>query len=332
MNERVVNEKAYIRPTIGVVLCTYNGERYLRTQLESIIAQSRQPDMLLACDDASLDGTIGQLEACAELASFHFRIVRNNENLGYLRNFELAIRRCDADIIVLSDQDDWWRPDKLEKLEAVFLSDAQAAAVFSDADIVNDDLKSLGFGVLDAQEVNETERALAESGRLFPVLLRHNVVCGATLALRASWRERVFPIPAGFVHDEWIGLVIAAHEALRFIPDPLIRYRQHGANQIGLRRWTQSQRLRRLIRLHRPDAEKLVTRMLMLQERLSGISVASGALNEVESKIEHLRRRLSLRKELLTRPGAVVGEIMNGRYARYSSGWRSALRDLVAPI
>src|ERR1700694_615510 len=321
-----------MRPTIGVVLCTYNGERYVRTQLESILAQSRKPDMLLACDDASHDGTIGQLEAYAELGPFHFRILRNHQNWGYLRNFEQAIRRCDADIIALSDQDDWWRPDKLEKIEALFLGDVQAAAVFSDADIVNDNLKSLGFGVLDAQEVNDAERVLAKSGRLFPVLLRHNIVCGATLAMRTSWRERIFPIPAGFVHDEGSGLVIAAHEALPFIPDPLIRYRQHGATQIGLLRWTPSQRLRRFMQSHRLDAERLVTRMLELQERLSRTGAPSRAVDEVESKIEHFRRRLSLRKGLLRRPLAVVGEIMNGRYTRYSSGWRSALRDLVAPM
>src|SRR5437016_11017196 len=114
-----------MRPTIGVVLCTYNGARYVRAQVNSILDQTRKPDVLLAFDDGSQDCTIAELEACIPRASFPLRVVRNGTNLGYLRNFEQGILSCDADIIVLSDQDDWWRPDKLEKIEAAFERDAQ---------------------------------------------------------------------------------------------------------------------------------------------------------------------------------------------------------------
>jgi glycosyltransferase involved in cell wall biosynthesis len=120
-------------PTIGVALCTYNGERYVREQVRSIFAQTRLPDLLLACDDASHDGTVAALEELAAQAPFPVRIVRNSANLGFRRNFEEAISGCDADIIVLADQDDWWCPEKLEKIETAFERDPSAAAVFSDA-------------------------------------------------------------------------------------------------------------------------------------------------------------------------------------------------------
>jgi len=322
-----------LRHSLGVVLCTYNGARYLRAQLESIAAQTRRPDVLLVFDDGSRDATIGQLEEFAAVAPFPIRIARNSKNLGYLRNFEQATSNCESDIIVLSDQDDWWRPDKLEQIEAVLARDARAGAVFSDADIVDENLDSLGYRLLDALRVNDEERAFVRSGRIFPVLLRRNIVCGATFAIRANWRDRVLPIPDGIVlHDEWIALVLAAHNGIRFIPDPLIRYRQHAANQIGLRRLYWRDQFRSLLRSRRPDSERLMKLMRSLHERLSTTGAPADALHEVEEKLVHVQRRLSMRGGRLMRVPTVTRELIRGRYSRYASGWRSALRDLVAPM
>jgi len=107
--------------TMGVVLCTFNGERYVEAQVQSIRRQTRAPEFILACDDASEDRTFALLEACAAQAGVPMRVSRNRGNLGYLRNFERGILQCQADIIVLSDQDDFWRPDKLATIEEAFL-------------------------------------------------------------------------------------------------------------------------------------------------------------------------------------------------------------------
>lgn len=310
---------------IGVALCTYNGERYLRTQLESIAAQTRLPDVLLACDDASQDGTLAMLESWAARAPFEVRILRNPANLGYLRNFEQAIARCDADLIALSDQDDCWRPDKLEKLEGVFLRDAQAAAVFSDAEIVDEQLQPLGHGLLDVLRVSGAEREAAHAGRLLPVLLRRNVVAGATLAFRASWKERVLPMPQGVVHDEWIALLAAAEGALRFAPERLVLYRQHGGNQIGARRWSPGEHLRTAQVRRRDVSGRLLALMSRLRERIGRSEPG------IDGKIAHLERRVALPQPRLLRLPAIAAEFMHGGYARYSSGWRTALRDLVLP-
>ncbi|MFY9314149.1 MAG: glycosyltransferase family 2 protein [Burkholderiales bacterium] len=309
----------------GVALCTYNGERYLRAQLESIAAQSRRPDLLVACDDASRDGTPALLEAWAAQAPFEVRIVRNPANLGYLRNFEQAVALCDADLVALSDQDDCWRDDKLEKLEAVFRTDAQAAAVFSDAEIVDEDLRPLGYGLLDVLRVSDAEREAARAGRLLPVLLRRNVVAGATLALRAGWKSRLLPMPDSVVHDEWIALFAAAHGALRFVPERLIRYRQHAANQIGARRWNLAEHYRSLQRPRRAENRRVLALMNRLRERLGRGDPG------IEGKIAHLERRVALPPARLLRLPAIAAEYMNGRYSRYSSGWRTAVRDLISP-
>lgn len=320
------------RPTIGVVLCSYNGERYIGAQVRSIFAQTRKPDLLVACDDASRDGTVTEIEACVAQAPFPVRIMRNARNLGYVQNFAQAILRCEADIIVLSDQDDCWRQGKLERIEAVFRGDTGAGGVFSDAEIVDQELNPLGYGLLDALNASNAERAHAQAGRLMPVLLRRNIVAGATLAFRASWKDRVLPIPEGAVHDEWIALVIAAHGALRFIPEGLIHYRQHAANQIGARRLTWEKGLRSLRGSRRAEIESFLTLISRLQERLRVIGAPRPALVEVEGKIAHLQRRISLPDTQLMRTLPIVREVVNGGYARYSSGWRAVVRDLLSSM
>jgi hypothetical protein len=309
----------------GIALCTYNGERYLRAQLDSIAAQTRRPDLLLACDDASQDGSVALLEAWAALAPFEVRIVRNAANLGYLRNFEQAIAHCDTELIALCDQDDCWRADKLEKLEAVFHSDAAAEAVFSDAEIVDGDLRPLGYSLLDVLRLSADERGSALAGRLLPVLLRRNVAAGATLAFRARLKARALPMPAGVVHDEWIALIAAAAGTLRFVPESLIRYRQHGANQIGARRWDLAERYRSLRKSRRGENQRVLALMQRLQERLAGRDAA------IAGKIAHLERRVALPEARPLRLPAVAGEFINGGYSTYASGWRAALRDLVSP-
>lgn len=320
---------------LGVALCTYNGERFLPAQLESILGQTRRPDVLVACDDASRDGTVGELERWARQAAFPVQIVRNPSNLGYLNNFQQAISKTDADVIVLSDQDDWWLPHKLARIEAAFSADERAAAVFSDAEIVDEALDSLGYGLFDALHVSNLDRQRAKAGNLFPALMRRNFVAGATLAFRTSWRTRILPIADGAVHDEWIALVIAAYGALRFIPERLIKYRHHGANQIGARRRTVAELLWGLRQPRRAENQRMLGVTCQLKERLESIGIPgadTNARSEFEHKIAHLRRRLSLPDTRVARLPVVASELLNGGYARFSSGWRSAVRDLVSPM
>jgi glycosyltransferase involved in cell wall biosynthesis len=318
--------------TIGIALCTYNGERYLREQLESYLSQTRVPDLLLACDDGSQDGTVRELEAIAARAPFPVRVVRNSANLGFRRNFEQAIARCNTDVVVLSDQDDWWRRDKLQKVEAVFRADPAAVAVFSDAELVDEQMRPLGSTLLEALSLKEDERSLSLAGRLFPVLLRRNIACGATMAFRSDWKERFLPIAEGAVHDEWIALVAAAHSGLRALPEPLIRYRQHGTNEIGLRSRQLPERMRNLRRPQRPELQRLLAVLEALDGRLAATRAPAEALGEVRAKIEHVQRRLELPQSRLGRLPAVIAEWKADRYARFAAGWRTALRDLVVPM
>lgn len=328
MCDAVRGEAAPMR--IGVVLCTYNGERYLQAQLDSILAQNRLPDEVLVQDDGSSDATVEILESWAAQAPFPVRILRNRANLGFVRNFEQAIVRCGADIIVPSDQDDYWRPDKLQRIDNVFAADDRLSVVFSDAEMVDETLKPLGYGLLHALNVTRGELRCVQKGDFLPIVLRRNVVAGATMALRGARKDRWLPIPDGAYHDEWITLIAAACGELGYCSDPLIQYRQHTANQLGARRGSVAERLRRTFLPMRKEDLRRLEVMENLLARLTGVGSHADVVRQVQGELDHLRVRTSLPPGRLYRLTPILRELFSGRYSRYSSGWRRAVRDLVS--
>src|SRR6185295_14781386 len=129
------------RVKISIAMCTYNGARFLPAQLESIVRQSRPPDEIVICDDRSTDDTRALLQQVANDARFQINL--NENNLGTVKNFEQAVSLCTGDVIALSDQDDVWREDKLQTIEAAFERNPKAGLVFSDAEIVDETLNSV---------------------------------------------------------------------------------------------------------------------------------------------------------------------------------------------
>ena len=224
-------------PKISIALCTYNGEQYLRSQLDSFLEQHRLPDELIVCDDRSSDETTQIVERFAARAPFTVDLFVNEKNFGSTRNFEKAISLCTGDLIFLSDQDDVWLPQKIERIESEFTKDEGAGLIFSDAEVVDEDLKPLGLR-LSSLTFHDSCRQDMRNGKQFESLLRQNFVTGATAAFRSSFREILLPTPDGvpnLIHDAWIALSIANEARIVFIDEPLIKYRQHGSQQIGLR-------------------------------------------------------------------------------------------------
>lgn len=317
---------------IGVALCTYNGERFLQEQLDSILAQTRRPDLLLIQDDGSRDRTLPILHAYASRTPFPVEIVRNSANVGFVRNFEQIILKCKAEIVVLCDQDDYWRHDKLELIEEFFASDEKASVVFSDAEMVDEDRIPLGYGLLEALSVSAMEAAFVRSGNFLPVLLRRNIAAGATIALRALRAQRSLPIPDGAYHDEWIVLLAAVFGELRYIPEPLIQYRQHARNLLGARRPRAAERMRGLLQSRQIENRRRLRVMEGLLERLAVLGAPAISVSDIREKRDHLQVRISLPPQRLLRVHPIMRELSSGRYARYSSGMRTALRDLVSPV
>lgn len=219
---------------ISVAMCTFNGEKHIEEQLESIAGQDRPADELVICDDGSQDGTLALIEQFARRAPLPVCLVRNERNLGYSKNFSKAIGLCSGDVIALADQDDVWYANKLSRLEEGFTADLNAGGIFSDGDLI-DDLSRRVEGSLWASFgfLAEHQERL-RSGEAVHELVRRNVVTGMAFAFRSSWRQALEKLPASWPHDAWLALMLAKEGRLVACGERLVAYRVHGDQQIGV--------------------------------------------------------------------------------------------------
>ena len=310
-------------------MCTYNGAKFLRAQLESIFAQTRPADEIVICDDGSTDET-------RSLVPDHVILHENNQNLGTVKNFEQAIGLCTGDVIVLSDQDDVWRADKLQLIEEAFNRNPNVGLVFSDAEVVDEQLKSLGRRMWDDVGFDAHKRKLVTQGRALDVLITGWTVTGATMAFRSRYTKLSLPIPMTIpmIHDGWIALTVAAVSDVALIDQPLIKYRQHQRQQIGAptQKTPKPSSAREALKQHHSSAE-LQTILNTLHNRLStqGNGFDCGnALSFVDNYVRHLDVRANLPQRRLNRVPAVLRELLSWRYHEYANGFKSAAKDLVS--
>jgi glycosyltransferase involved in cell wall biosynthesis len=310
-------------------MCTYNGARFLPAQLESIFAQTRPPDEIVICDDGSTDETRSLIPVNV---IFH----ENEQNLGTVKNFEKAIGLCTGDVIVLSDQDDVWRADKLQLIEEAFNQNPNAGLVFSDADIVDEDLEPLGRRMWDEVSFNSHKRKLVAQGRSLDVLITGWTVTGATMAFRSTYTKLSLPIPTtiSMIHDAWIALTVAAVSDVAMIDEPLIKYRQHQRQQVGApERKTRKQPSARDAFQRRNSSAELQRILDTLHDRLTtqgnGFD-CHNALSFVRNYSHHLDVRANLPQRRLNRVPAVLRELLSWRYHEYANGFKSAAKDLVS--
>ena len=324
---------------LSVALCTFNGERYVAGQVESILRQTRPVDEIVVSDDASVDGTVAVIEEtlsrwrlAAGRPAARLRVIRNAASLGVTANFEQALAACTGDLIALCDQDDLWRDDKIERMAAAFERRPELLLLGSNARMVAADGSALERDLWNTIAVTDAERSGLHAGRGFEVLMRRNVITGATAMVRRELIERAAPFPSSWVHDEWLAIVAAAIGELDVVSEPLIDYRQHGGNQIGATSLTGSGRVERL-RTPRSDRNRrLLERAADLAERMPQLDAPPERQRLAEEKLEHEQARSRLPRPRIARVAPVVREWRTGRYASCGLGAQDVLRDLVQPV
>lgn len=325
---------------ISVAMCTFNGAEFLPAQLESIAEQTRPPDEVIVCDDASTDETRTILESFARNAGIPVSLHFAGENVGSVKNFERAIGLCAGDVIALSDQDDVWLANKLQLIEQSFLRSPKVGLLFSDAEIVDKNLSPLGQRIWDQVGFDAHKQRLIRSGRALEVLIYGWTVTGATMAFRSQFVKVALPVPTdvAMIHDGWIALVIAAVADVAFIEEPLIRYRQHERQQIGVPRRQPVEAPRGLQAFEtalrrRSSTSELHEILSALEERLTAHQHSFDcrrALAFVGDYSLHLDVRANLPRKRLNRLPRILRELMTMRYHEYANGFRSAAKDLVS--
>jgi glycosyltransferase involved in cell wall biosynthesis len=321
--------------TVSVALCTYNGARFVERQLRSIFAQDLPPAEVIVSDDGSTDDTIARVRAVfAEHrdSAVALRLIEGDRPLGVTRNFERAVSACTGDLIALSDQDDVWHHDRLSAVVPLFEADPTLLVSHGDARLVDERGEPLGVGLLEALTVGVQEHADIRAGRAFSVYVRRNLATGATMLFRRSLLDVALPFPGEWVHDEWLAIIASASGTITLIDDALIDYRQHGENQIGVKKPTLGYRIRRMLAPRGDRYTALSARAEVLSARLATLVVAPELLQLARDKARFERLRAGYPAARPRRLLPVFREYRAGSYARLSSqGNVDVLRDLLQP-
>lgn len=206
------------RLSISVAMAVYNGELYLKEQIDSILVQLERTDELVISYNESTDNTLAILNEYAENDP-RIKVFECSEK-GVIANFENAIKNCSNDIVFLSDQDDVWVKNKVNVMLSNFDND-EIGCVIHRPEFVDSELKPI-----EVPDVEENVKYIK------PVnILVKNEAQGSCMAFRTSYKDKILPIPRDLpMHDSWIALVISNVAKVKLIPDKLILYRQHGNN------------------------------------------------------------------------------------------------------
>jgi glycosyltransferase involved in cell wall biosynthesis len=207
-----------MKPPISVVLCTYNGAKYIEAQLASILAQTYAVAEIIVVDDVSSDDTMAVVERAAARDS-RISLSQNAFNIGFTSNFESALQVAKHDYIAISDQDDIWHLQKIEKMMAAFTTDA--AAIYCDSVRFTKDIPINPIK-------NKSSRHVA--GTDVRKLAMHNTVSGHALIIRKSLLEKALPIPSAVYYDWWLALQAVTSGGLQYLDEILVYQRAHDNN------------------------------------------------------------------------------------------------------
>ena len=321
---------------VSVALCTRNGGEFLRSQLESILSQDHLPDEVVISDDASTDNTTSLIEEFARIAppSMRVRVHANAVALGVRDNFSQALRHCTGDIVLLSDQDDVWRSDRVRRTVAEFAHRQELQLMFSDARLIDDAGRVLPHTLFESLEVTPRDKRRIRLGDAFAVLLRRNLATGATTALRNDLIQRALPIPSPWLHDEWLAIIASSLGAVAIVDKPLIDYRQHSSNVIGVASPTMRRKIARVFEIRGDRNELLRLRAAELVTKLKalGIPSISDTLALAEQKLEFEASRTVLPNPRIRRLRPVLNVARFHLYKQFSSqGLKDIIRDLLQP-
>ena len=219
-----------MKEQIDILMATYNGEKYLKEQIESILNQTYKNIRLVISDDCSKDRTKEILKQYEN--DNRIEVHYHDKNQGYIKNFEYLLKQVKNNIYMLSDQDDVWLPEKVEKSYETLIEN-KADLVFGDLEVVDENLNTMYKSF---NKYMLLERKIKKYINSYKVNYLYNCVTGCTLISKAKWIKEIVPIPTDskyLIHDYWMGLIIALKGKLAYMPETYIKYRQHGNNQVG---------------------------------------------------------------------------------------------------
>jgi glycosyltransferase involved in cell wall biosynthesis len=213
-------------PKVVVIMPTYNGEKYLGSQIQSILVQTHAAFALHVFDDCSDDQTVSIVKEYAQ-RDHRVHLHKNPQQLGVIQNISKALSAIEADVYFLSDQDDIWLPEKMMmQLEALYSE--EALLTFTNLELVNDTGDSMGIDFWSSQNIDPSEASTPE------YIAIKTMVTGCTMAFKKELLDIALPIPPeATMHDHWLSFFAAVKGKVLPISKTLVKYRQHASNVIG---------------------------------------------------------------------------------------------------
>lgn len=218
---------------VNIIMATYQGEKYIREQLDSILQSEGVEYMISIFDDGSKDHTVNIVESYQNEYPDKIQLVQNKKNLGHFANFMQGVIGNPYDYLMFCDQDDVWNPDKITKTyqfmkqQEVKHSQKTPLVVFTDATIVDENLKMLTSSFHQSGRLNTSKLDFAH-------MLMENKMMGCTMMLNQAMIQKVTELPTkARYHDWWVALIAAAFGHIEYLPEQTLLYRQHGDNVVG---------------------------------------------------------------------------------------------------
>ncbi|MBS1838360.1 MAG: glycosyltransferase [Actinobacteria bacterium] len=329
---------------VSVALCTRNGAQWIREMLDSLASQSRLPDELVVADDHSDDATMSIIAEFAQHAPFVVHIETNETPVGSTMNFASALARCGGRFIALADQDDVWYPSKLACLVGEMEQDPTITMAFSDAELIDEDGVVIGSSLWDARLVGCTLRrrpVVAEE-----LFARRALTTGCTMAVRRRAVAAALPFPdellddvAPMRHDRWLSLVAAAVGTVRAIPEPLLGFRVHPAQETGVLLGRQlhramSRAVTGVLRASTDDDRGYRVRAVQLEvaaDRAEDLGDFEEAAT-LRGVAAHLRRRVDVSEPVGRRLRSVMSDVNAGVYGWDRLGITAAGADIARAL
>ncbi len=229
-----------------ILLATYNGEKYLKEQLDSLFNQTHKNIEVYARDDNSKDSTLDILR------SYPIKVLEKSSNLGARDSFakllEVALKDSDGEYFMFCDQDDFWKENKIEKtlnkmLELESKNNNIPILIHTDLEVVDKDLNTISNSMWEYEQIIPKHNS-------FNRLLIQNTITGCTVMINKDLALKSIPVSnKAVMHDWWLGLVASCFGKIGYLNDTTIKYRQHGNNTIGAKENKNTNIIRLVIRL-----------------------------------------------------------------------------------
>ena len=323
--------------TISVALCTCNGEKYLAQQLDSLVNQERLPDELIVCDDNSSDITPEIINHFSSTAPFPVKVFYNKNRMGFRKNFEQAALQCEQDVVFFCDQDDIWEREKLARFLDVFERQPSVGMVLCEAMLIDENNNDLGIQLSERNNIRSKNIAeqIKQSSAHF-CLKNYIFWSGMAMAFRRKYLPFLVPFSDNVFHDLWCARLLSCFTEVRYLDQPLVRYRIHGKNASGSE--IQDHGLAESLKQARNPGvaqyyAEVAQAMGELAERLQKYSDSVREPEMIDrfcAKGKHYQKRFLIQTGQISKVNGLAREIMNGNYFRYSQGVKSIAADLLS--